>query len=270
MARDTFDYTHGDTGTKPSNALNFQENERPNAQHFDWYWYNAIESINGHSNEFDRLDNDNDGVVDAADGASTWSETGNLVETHPTDVNFSGDLQLSSDGDGTVTVSVTTYTDSDALTAVNNDPDHGSTASHNYFSGNHSDLAGLAPDNHHSRYTDTEAIDAVNGETTLSVDISGDADTLDGKEASFFTTLGEVNANADVPNADYADSAGNADTLDGNEASYFTTLSEVNANADVPNADQADNADRIDGKDVHVGPSAPSNPDTDDIWIETD
>lgn len=49
-----------------------------------------------------------------------------------------------------------------------------------------------------------------------------------------------VNSSADVPNADYADSAGDADTLDGNDASYFTTLSEVNNNADVPNADNAD------------------------------
>ncbi|MDB9247439.1 hypothetical protein PN419_00260 [Halorubrum ezzemoulense] len=65
-----------------------------------------------------------------------------------------------------------------------------------------------------------------------------------------------VNSNADVPNADYADSAGDADTVDGKDASAFadtnhgneehnknfTTLSEVNNNADVPNANYADNA----------------------------
>jgi hypothetical protein len=37
---------------------------------------------------------------------------------------------------------------------------------------------------HHTRYANSEAIAAVNGETTLSVDISGDADTLDGQHAS--------------------------------------------------------------------------------------
>jgi hypothetical protein len=81
-------------------------------------------------------------------------------------------------------------------------------------------------------------------------------------------------ANADVPNADYADNAGDSDTLDGEHASAFAdsghlhdsryllesgdtlsgalTLSDgskaasqswVNSNADVPNADHADSAD---------------------------
>jgi len=37
---------------------------------------------------------------------------------------------------------------------------------------------------HHARYSDSEAISAVNSQTTLSVDISGDADTVDGFDAS--------------------------------------------------------------------------------------
>lgn len=73
-------------------------------------------------------------------------------------------------------------------------------------------------------------------------DSAGDANTLDGHDSTYFTTLSEVNNNADVPNADYADSAGDADTLEGNQASHFTTLSEVNTSADVPNADYADSA----------------------------
>jgi hypothetical protein len=80
-------------------------------------------------------------------------------------------------------------------------------------------------------------------------DSAGDADTLDGNHASYFTTLTEVNNNADVPNADYADTAGDANTLDGNDSSHFTTLTEVNNNADVPNADYADNAGAVDGND---------------------
>lgn len=34
------------------------------------------------------------------------------------------------------------YTDSEAMSAINNDGDHGSSASHNYFSGNYGDLSG--------------------------------------------------------------------------------------------------------------------------------
>jgi len=37
---------------------------------------------------------------------------------------------------------------------------------------------------HHARYSDSEAIAAVNSESTLSVNISGDADTVDGFDAS--------------------------------------------------------------------------------------
>lgn len=47
----------------------------------------------------------------------------------------------------------------------------------------------------------------------------------------------EVDANADVPNADYADSAGDADTVGGHR--------------------------------FYVQSSEPSNPDTNDIWIDT-
>lgn len=53
------------------------------------------------------------------------------------------------------------YTDSDAISAINNDADHGSTASHNYFSGSHTDLTNITPDAHHARYTDAE-VQAVN------------------------------------------------------------------------------------------------------------
>lgn len=75
MARKTFSYTHGDNGTAPSGSLNFQANDRPNSEHFDWWWTNVISAINGHSDEFDRLDSNNDGVVDETD---TVAAGGNL------------------------------------------------------------------------------------------------------------------------------------------------------------------------------------------------
>lgn len=83
------------------------------------------------------------------------------------------------------------YTDSEAQTAINNDTDHGSTASHNYFSGSHTDLTNVGASDHHSKYTDTEAVSAVNAETSLSVDISGDADSVDGYQGADLAALGE-------------------------------------------------------------------------------
>lgn len=44
----------------------------------------------------------------------------------------------------------------------------------------HSELADSPASAHHSKYTDSEAVSAVNSETSLSVDVSGDADTVDG------------------------------------------------------------------------------------------
>ena len=58
-----------------------------------------------------------------------------------------------------------------------------------------------------------------------------------------------VNNNADVPNADHADTAGDADTVGGQN--YSDIQNWVNNSADVPNADQADNADTLDGE--HAG-----------------
>ena len=107
---------------------------------------------------------------------------------------------------------------------------------------NHGSLTGLSNDDH-TQYVLVDGSRAMSGTLTLS----------DGSTAA---SQNWVNTSADVPNADFADNAGDADTLDGNDASYFTTLTEVNNNADVPNADYADNAgfannaDEVDGYDV--------------------
>lgn len=87
----------------------------------------------------------------------------------------------------------TRYADSEAISAINNDADHGSTAAHNYFSGSHADLSNVGSDDHHpqahahdgtdgsgqvdhsdllnvntadhhTRYADSEAIDAINND----------------------------------------------------------------------------------------------------------
>ncbi|QLG29978.1 hypothetical protein HUG10_20440 (plasmid) [Halorarum halophilum] len=89
----------------------------------------------------------------------------------------------------------------------------------------HSNLAGVGASDHHARYTDTEAVAAVNAETSLSVDITGDADTLDGNHASAFATAGHHHDN------DYL--SDNGDSLSGNYSlSSFYTFT-VNSDAEV-------------------------------------
>jgi len=53
-------------------------------------------------------------------------------------------------------------------------------------------------DAHHTRYANSEAIAAVNAEASLSVDISGDADTLDGEHASAFADSTHTHAHSDL------------------------------------------------------------------------
>lgn len=50
----------------------------------------------------------------------------------------------------------------------------------NIFSGNHNDLSNIKKSDHHNKYTNSEAVNAVNAETNLSVNIDGDSDTVDG------------------------------------------------------------------------------------------
>ena len=69
MARDNIDYSHGDSGTEPPSDHDFQNNQRPDAQNFDWFWSTVINRINGINSEFNRLDSNDDGKVDAADQA---------------------------------------------------------------------------------------------------------------------------------------------------------------------------------------------------------
>jgi len=111
------------------------------------------------------IDSDGDGVVDAADSVETGGtaavieDTTNnqnlLVANEGGPVNVPVTLQYGGNEVATqtwVNSNFSTYTDSDAINAINNDADHGSTASHNY-------------------YSDSEAVDAVDGSSLQSLDI---------------------------------------------------------------------------------------------------
>ena len=207
MARDNIDYSHGDSGTEPPSDHDFQNNQRPDAQNFDWFWSTVINRINGIISEFNRIDSDDDGKVDAADQADNADTVDGLH--------------------------------ADAL----------ADAGHDH---NHDELTNVGLSDHHSRYTDSEAVAAVNGETSLTVDITGDADTVDGQNYSDIQNW--VNNNADVPNADYADHAGTASTAyTVNGQNYSDIQNWVNNNADVPNADHADHADTAGDADTVDG-----------------
>lgn len=158
MSRASFSYTHGDTGSKPSNSLDFQSNQRPDAQNFDWYWYKVTEAIKGHAEEFNRLDSNDDGKVDSADYADNAGQLDGEDATAFANAGHTHDSRYLNDGTGTVTE-----------TNLKFDP------------AKQSDL--------HSRYTNSEARSAVDGSN---IDIVGDADTVDGNHAVDFASSGHT------------------------------------------------------------------------------
>ena len=77
----------------------------------------------------------------------------------------------------------TQLSDAEVQTAINDDPDHGSTASHNYFSARHGDLTNVQSDQHHTKTTSASDLTDVSADSvadahhakTTSADIDHDS-----------------------------------------------------------------------------------------------
>ena len=149
----------------------------------------------------------------------TSLENASLDVTAGAGLNGGGSVSLGGSTELTVPQGDGSGLDADTLDGEHADAfaDAFADTGHNH---NHDELTNVGSSDHHSRYTDSEAVVAVNDQTSLAVDITGDADTVDGQNYSDIQNW--VNNNADVPNADhadYADTAGDADTVDGLHAS---------------------------------------------------
>jgi hypothetical protein len=208
MGRNRFDYTHGDTGKKPASALDFESNGRPDSQHFDWLWYTIVQNVNAHADEFDRLDSDDDGTVDEADysldsdklDGNHWSDVKSWVNDNTADdphgdsahtEDYLKDATQFADANHTHSQLHDRYTDSEARNAVKgvvdiSDLDGSKGTADDVVVTDGSNLYYTDISNTGSDYTDADAVDAIETENTLSIDITGDADTLDGNHASTF------------------------------------------------------------------------------------
>lgn len=60
------DHTHGDTGSKPSDSLNFQRGDKPDPEVFDWFWTEVPAAINDHADTLNNLDEEAQDAVAAA------------------------------------------------------------------------------------------------------------------------------------------------------------------------------------------------------------
>ncbi len=103
---DRVDHTHGDTGVKPAQDLNFQDGDYPDPEVFDWFWSEVPAAIEDHADTLEALDSDGDGTVDAADQAGAAAATGelqyNLRDITRIDRLASGTVTLAADEYATV------------------------------------------------------------------------------------------------------------------------------------------------------------------------
>lgn len=138
------------------------------------------------------------------------------------------------------------YTDSDAVTAINNDSDHSSTASHS-----HTDLTDVQTDQHHTKYTDSEARSAVTGNV--------DAADLTGASASSGQVLQYTGT--DVVWSDQSSSYTDEDAQDATNA-LLSSDSNITLTYDDANDDLSVGMDTlIEPESVHIAPStAPAAP----------
>ena len=85
---DKFNRTHGSTGTEPPDGKEFQQDERPDESHFDWFWYNVHTKINSLIDDITDIVNGNTTVQSATNAANVTS-------------TYKGN-DIDSNGDGTV------------------------------------------------------------------------------------------------------------------------------------------------------------------------
>jgi len=179
-----------------------------------------------------------DGEVSVA--ASSLSGLDSAVDSNDTDISSLQSNKLDASNYNPEADTHSRYTDSEAITAVDGEVSVAASSVSGLDSavdGNDSDISSLQTNkldsadynpeaDTHSRYTNSEAVSAVNAESSLSVDITGDADTVDGKNADELgNTDAEIRdaiANGDsIPHPVYA-STGDVPALAEGESVYIS------------------------------------------------
>jgi len=82
--------SHGSTGTEPVDGDEFESGQRPDNEHFDWFWYTVTTKINGII----------DDIADIVDGTTTVGDA-SFADAAGTATNVKGN-DIDSDGDGKV------------------------------------------------------------------------------------------------------------------------------------------------------------------------
>ena len=139
-------------------------------------------------------DTNNTLTISASGGSSSQLSDEEVQDIVGGFVAGSGATSVSyDDANNTLTISSTDtdtqLTDSEVQVAVNNDADHGSTASHNYFSGSHNDLSDVSAGDHHAK---TVASDLAGANLTASGGQLDATDTDTNTQAYSLTASGST------------------------------------------------------------------------------
>lgn len=184
--------TSGNTDHSISSDWAYIHENDVDAHHSRYTGAEAVSAVNAETSLSVNITGDADTVdgFHASDLGSDVSDDGVQVVAKATDINFGNFLSVVDDGDGTVTVNAdggtdadtvdgahlsdiqseidsdisthtsdsdahhAKYTDSEAITAINGDTNHATNASHNYFSGSHTDLINVGATDHHTNVND--------------------------------------------------------------------------------------------------------------------
>lgn len=102
---DTVNHSHGDTGAKPPDSLNFADGDIPDPETFDWFWSEVPTAINDHAALLESIDSDEDGVVDQA------AQADNATTVKDNDIDSDGDGRVDSADVAQVGLQVESRTD---------------------------------------------------------------------------------------------------------------------------------------------------------------
>ena len=209
------------------------------------------------------------GEVSLGTGAS-WQSLGTITTPY-TD----GDAvtAVNNDADHGSTASHNYYTDSDAVAAINTDADHGSTASHDYFSGSHADLTNVSSGDHHAKTTPVDVSDSgtlvvsepgdIDFAGNLSVGDDGDGTvTVDATDTNTHAAVSDSGTQvlADVDDINFASELGVTDDGDGTvtvDGSGNATTYKSN-DIDSDGDGVVDDSVLWDGYEIYVQSSTPS------------
>jgi hypothetical protein len=157
----------GETGESPGSGFFYEGGDQVNEKHLDYLW-NSLKGLEDDvQSALNDIDSNSDGVVDKADaGAAGFDLNGDLVAAD-------GEVIW----DESANYIPQSRLQNDSITVNGNTVSLGGSTTVNTFSGSHNDLSNVAAGDHRS---DTNIVNTVEGAGTLSVNISGDADTVDG------------------------------------------------------------------------------------------